>query len=266
MSSRDPLAVAVLMFDRAPLFETSVPLSVFGRDPAPRGSPRFAVRAVAADPEPLTTTGGVRLTAPYRLDALETAATVIVPTWRKPAERPPAGVLVALQAAHAGGATIVGLCLGTFVLAAAGLLDSRRAATHWAYAPALAAAYPGVEVDSSVLYVDDGDIITSAGTAAGIDACLHLVRREFGAPVASSIARRMVVPPQRSGGQAQYIDRPLPDPGTGDALGEVLSYALRHLDDPDLDVSAMAARAFLSRRIVGVAPQTYRDTFRARAA
>jgi transcriptional regulator GlxA family with amidase domain len=248
MSQRDPLTVAVLVFNRAPMFEASVPVSVFGVDRSDMGVPRFTVLAVAADPGPLTTTAGIQIVAPYGLDALETAATIVVPTWRGPAERPPRQALAALKAAHADGATVVGLCLGAFVLAAAGLLDGRRAATHWMYAPALAAAYPAVCVDSSVLFVDHGDILTSAGTAAGIDACLHLVRREFGAQIASTIARRMVVPPQRSGGQAQYIDRPLPEPGTGDPLADVLTYALQHLDDADLDVDALAVRAVMSRR------------------
>lgn len=324
MGRRDRLTVAVVLFDRAPMFESSVPISVFGYDRSDTDVPRFTVRAVAAEPGPLTTTAGIRLSAPYGLEALDGAATVIVPTWRSVRERPPQAALDALRAAHADGATVMGLCLGAFVLAAAGLLDGRRAATHWRFAPALAAAHPAVRVDPSVLFVDDGDIITSAGTAAGIDACLHLVRREFGAQVAGSIARRMVVPPQRSGGQAQYIERPLPDPETADPLGDVLAYALRHLDDPGLGVDALAARAFMSRRsfdrrfreltgssplqwllaqrimhaqrllettdlsvdavareagfasgvalrphfrrLVGVPPQTYRDTFRTRSA
>jgi transcriptional regulator GlxA family with amidase domain len=133
------------------------------------------------------------------------------------------------------------------VLAATGLLDGRRAPTHWFHAPVLAARYPKVRVDSSVLFVDDGDLITSAGTAAGIDACLYLVRRGWGARAAAVIARRMVVPPQRSGGQAQYIDHPLPDRYDGDELAEVMTYALEHLDSR-LDVNALAERAHLSRR------------------
>ncbi|MFF0247422.1 GlxA family transcriptional regulator [Streptosporangium sandarakinum] len=248
MSARDPLAVAVLMFDRAPLFETSVPISVFGGGRPGAGVPRFDVRAVACDPGPLRTSAGVTFRAPHGLEALETASTVVVPSWRIADERPPETVLGALRAAHADGAVVVGLCLGAFVLAAAGLLDGRRAATHWMFAPALAALHPEVRVDASVLFVDDGDILTSAGTAAGIDACLHLVRRRFGARAAGAIARRMVVPPQRSGGQAQYIERPLPEPETGDPLGEVLAHAIRHLDDPGLDVDALAGRAFMSRR------------------
>ncbi|WP_239108691.1 DJ-1/PfpI family protein [Microbispora siamensis] len=221
------------------------------------GVPRFDLRAVGGDPGPLTTTGGIRLTAPYGLDALADAATVVVPSWRGPAQLPPEPALAALRDAHTDGATVVGLCRGAFVLAAAGLLNGRRAATHWLYAP----AYPEVKVDATVLFVDDGDLITSAGTAAGIDACLHLVRRRFGTQVANTIARRMVVPPQRGGGQAQYIEHPLPDPDTDDPLGEILSHAIRHLDDPGLDVDSLARHAQReasergSESLVGHAPQ-----------
>ena len=248
MGKRDPLTVAVVMFDGAPMFETSVPISVFGADRTDTGVPRFTVLPVAGDPGPLTTTAGIRLEATHDLDALRSAGTVVVPSWRDPAERPPEQALAALRAAHRDGTTIVGLCLGTFVLAAAGLLEGRRAATHWMYAPVLAAAYPGISVDASALFVDDGDILTSAGTAAGIDACLHLVRRTFGAHVANAIARRMVVPPQRTGGQAQYIERPLPESDTANPLTAVLAYAMERLADEDLDVNALSAQAFMSRR------------------
>ncbi|MDF3299451.1 helix-turn-helix domain-containing protein [Streptomyces tropicalis] len=248
MGEREAQTVAVVMFDGAPMFETSVPVSVFGVDRADMGVPRFTVLPVAGDPGPLTTTAGIRLEATHDLQALDAAATIVVPSWRDPQEHPPHQVLAALRAAHRDGAIIVGLCLGTFVLAAAGLLDGRRAATHWKYAAALAHAYPRISVDASVLFVDEGDILTSAGTAAGIDACLHLVRRTFGAQTANAIARRMVVPPQRTGGQAQYIERPLPDSDTRNPLTAVLAYAMEHLADEDLDVNALASQAFMSRR------------------
>jgi transcriptional regulator GlxA family with amidase domain len=258
---RDRATVAVLMFDGAPMFETSVPISVFGVERTEGGSPAFDLLPVAADDGPLASTGGVRFEAPYGLDALDRAGIVIVPSWRDPLETPPEPVLAAVRTAHDDGALVVGLCLGAFVLAAAGLLDGRRATTHWFHAATLAARYPGVRVDPSVLFVDDGDLITSAGTAAGIDACLHVVRRTWGARAASAIARRMVVPPQRSGGQAQYIDHPLPDRHDGDDLSEVMTYALEHLD-ARLDVTTLAERAHLSRRtfdrrfraVTGVSP------------
>jgi transcriptional regulator GlxA family with amidase domain len=248
MARRDPHTVAVLMFDGAPLFETSVPISVFGNDRSDTGVPPFTVLAVAGDPGPLTTTCGIRLDAPHGLAALESAGTVVVPAWRDPGTPPPEPAVDAVRVAHRDGATIVGLCRGAFVLAAAGLLDGRRVATHWRDAPVLAAAYPQVTVDAAVLFVDDGDVLTSAGTAAGIDACLHLVRRRFGAQAANTIARRMVVPPQRSGGQAQYIEHPVPESATGDPLQAVLAHAAEHLGDGDLDIGALAARACMSRR------------------
>lgn len=248
MGTRDPRTVAVIMCDGAPMFETSVPISVFGADRTDTGVPRFTVLPVAGDPGPLTTTAGIRLEAVHDLPALDTAGTIVVPSWRDPAEVPPRRVLDALRHAHQDGATVVGLCLGTFVLAAAGLLDGRRAATHWKFADALAHAYPRISVDASVLFVDEGDILTSAGTAAGIDACLHLVRRTFGAQTANAIARRMVVPPQRTGGQAQYIERPLPERDTQEPLAAVLAYAMEHLADEELDVNALASQALMSRR------------------
>jgi transcriptional regulator GlxA family with amidase domain len=258
---RDPATVAVLMFDRAPMFEMSVPISVFGVDRAANGAPGFTLRPVAAEPGPLTSTGGIRFDAPFGLDALDGAGIVIVPAWRDPRERPPEPALRALRAAHEDGALIVGLCMGAFVLAAAGLLTGRRAATHWFFAPALADQYPDVTVDPTVLYEDDGDVITSAGTAAGIDACLHVVRRIWGASAATGIARRMVVPPQRGGNQAQYIDHPILDVPGGDDLGKAMTYALEHLDEP-LDIDSLALRAHLSRRgfdrrfraVMGISP------------
>ncbi|MFC0435207.1 GlxA family transcriptional regulator [Kutzneria buriramensis] len=259
--SRDKATVAVLMFDRAPMFETSVPISVFGVDRTSTGAPAFTLLPVAGEPGPLTTTGGVQVVPPHGLDALDRAGIVVAPSWRNTAERPPEPALRALRAAHEDGALVVGQCMGAFVLAAAGLLDGRRAATHWFHAPALAANYPLVTVDPGVLYEDDGDVITSAGTAAGIDACLHVVRRLWGASAATAIARRMIVAPQRSGGQAQYIDHPILELPDGDRLGAAMVFALEHLDEP-LEVDTLAAHAHLSRRtfdrqfraVVGISP------------
>jgi transcriptional regulator GlxA family with amidase domain len=249
------------MFDRAPMFEMSVPISVFGVDRTTEGAPPFTVLPAAGEPGPLTTSGGIQFHAPFGLDALDRAGIVIAPAWRDVRERPPEPALQALRAAHEDGALIVGLCMGAFVLAAAGLLEGRRAATHWFHAPALAAQYPGVTVDPTVLYEDDGDVITSAGTAAGIDACLHVVRKFWGAAAATAIARRMIMPPQRSGGQAQYIDHPVLDVPNGDDLGKAMTYALEHLDE-SLEIDTLALRAHLSRRafdrrfraVTGVSP------------
>jgi transcriptional regulator GlxA family with amidase domain len=255
--SRGPFTrVAVLMFDRTPLFETSVPISVFGVDRAASGAPRFELLAVAAEPGPIVSTAGIQLVAPHDLTPVADAEVVIVPGWRDPNEHPPQGAIDALNAAHERGATVVGLCLGAFVLAAAGLLDGRRVATHWLHAPALAARHPQLRVDPSVLFVDDGDVVTSAGTAAGIDACLHLVRTAHGARAATAIARRMVVAPQRVGGQAQYIEQALPESTEPDDLTDALDFALGNLRD-DLDVDDLVARSNMSRR-------TFDRRFRAR--
>ena len=247
MGRRPFRRVAVLIFDGAPLFETSVPLSVFGVDRTSTGAPAFDCWAVAGDPPPLRTTTGVQLGVDRGLDSLSEADVVVVPTWRDAGAEPPAEVLAALRVAHDRGTTVVGLCLGAFVVAAAGLLDGRRAATHWLYADRLAAAHPAVRVDSAVLFVDEGDVLTSAGTAAGIDACLHLVRTAFGARAAAAVARRMVVAPQRTGGQAQFVELPLPEHDPSGGVGPVLEQLLAHLDRP-LDVDDLAARSHLSRR------------------
>ncbi|GAA2849258.1 helix-turn-helix domain-containing protein [Streptosporangium fragile] len=239
--------VAVLLFDEIPLFEASVPIAVFGERRS--GLPEFDVRAVAAEGGPVRTDIGITLAAPHGLDAVDDAELVVVPTWRRPSGGPPPAeeALEALRRAHRRGATVVGLCLGTFVLAASGLLDGRRATTHWRYAPLLASMHPAVEVQPDVLYVDEGDVLTSAGSAGGIDLCLHLVRRTYGPRMANEIARSLVVPPHRAGGQAQYVDHPVPPPSTGDPLGETLDWALRHLDR-ELTVDMLSAHAMMSRR------------------
>lgn len=175
------------------------------------------------------------------------AGTIIVPSWRDPLESPPAALLGQLRAAHRRGARIVGLCLGSFVLAAAGLLEGRRATTHWLWAAEFARRHPGVDLDPSVLYVDEGDVLTSAGTAAGIDCCLHLLRKDCGAEAASYVARRLVVPPHRQGGQAQYIETPMPAVRAGDRFTQALEWAAGHLDRPH-DLDSLASRAAMSRR------------------
>ncbi|GAB3238831.1 helix-turn-helix domain-containing protein [Glycomyces halotolerans] len=237
--------VTVVLFDGGAMFEAAVPISVFGA--RRRTWPRFDLR-VAAETDTVSTTAGVTLTAPHGLEAVGDAEVVIVPTYPEDLDREPSGkVLDALRAAHEAGAVVVGLCLGAFVLAAAGLLDGRRATTHWHRAPLLAERFPAVRVLEHELYVDEGDVLTSAGSAAGIDLCLHLIRRSFGADAAADLARAMVVPPHRSGGQAQYIDRPVPAVDRADPLAEALDWALANLDRP-LSVDDLAARAAMSRR------------------
>ncbi|MFJ2261905.1 helix-turn-helix domain-containing protein [Streptomyces sp. NPDC087844] len=239
--------VAVLLFSGGPIFESSIPLSVFGIDRQDAGVPRYRLLVCAGEDGPLRTTGGLELTAPNGLEAISRAGTVVVPAWRSITSPPPEEALDALRRAHEEGARIVGLCTGAFVLAAAGLLDGRPATTHWMYAPTLAKRYPSVHVDPRELFVDDGDVLTSAGTAAGIDLCLHIVRTDHGNEAAGALARRLVVPPRRSGGQERYLDRSLPEEIGADPLAEVVAWALEHLHE-QFDVETLAARAYMSRR------------------
>ena len=177
------------------------------------------------------------------------ADVLIVPSWRDPEERPSAPMVNAVREAYERGATVVGLCLGAFVLAEAGILDGHRAATHWSAVDAFSQRYPRVKLMPDVLYMDSGDgrLVTSAGTAAGLDCCLHLVRRWHGAEVANRIARRLVVAPHRQGGQAQYIEQPLHDAPGGDRLSDLLNWVAANLAEPHT-LDSLAERAAMSRR------------------
>lgn len=238
--------IAVVAFDRISPFHLSVPCLVFERQPG-TGMPAFELRVCAAEAGPLRTEAGFAIQAEHGLEGLAGADTVIVPSWRSVEEPAPADLRDALRQAHGRGARLVGLCLGTFVLADAGLLDRRPATTHWAALDAFAKRHPQVRLQPDVLYVDDGDVLTSAGTAAGIDCCLHLVRRHHGAEVANRIARRLVVAPHRQGGQTQYIEQPIAASQGDERLGEALAWAMAHLDQP-IAVDTLAARALMSRR------------------
>ncbi|WGS49254.1 helix-turn-helix domain-containing protein [Paraburkholderia sp. D15] len=251
-SAPSPLAaprhvVAVIAFDRISPFHLSVPCVVFGEDRGAGGLPEFDFRVCAAEPGTLTTTAGFSIAVTHGLDALDDADTIIVPSWRDPDETPPAALLAALRAAHQRGAQLVGLCLGSFVLAAAGLLDGRPASTHWAWADDFARRYPRVRLDPDVLYVDDGNVLTSAGTAAGLDCCLHVLRKLYGAETANYVARRLVVSPHRQGGQAQYVQQPMPPNPRGDRLSGLLDWVTGHLDIAHT-LDSLAERALMSRR------------------
>jgi len=240
-----PHAIAVVAFDRISPFHLSTPCVVFGdRHP---GVPTFDFTVCAAEPGPLTTTAGFSLVVAQGLEVLTRADTIIVPSWRNPSERPPEALLDALEAAHRRGARIVGLCLGAYVLAEAGLLDGRAATTHWAYAEDFARRYPKVRVDADVLYLEDGQLLTSAGTAAAIDCCLHLLRQQLGAEIANGVARRLVVPPHRQGGQAQFVEQPVA-PNAGDVrLSGLLDWVRAHLDESHT-LDSLASRAVMTRR------------------
>jgi transcriptional regulator GlxA family with amidase domain len=239
--------VAVLAFEDAPAFEIGVVAEVFGMDRRADGLPWFDFALCAGQPAPLRTSSGFHIDTSYGLERLASADLIAIPGWRHPGEPPPGEALEALRAAHSRGARIMSVCSGAFVLAATGLLDGRRATTHWRYVSLLAEMFPQIDVSPDVLYVDEGDVLTSAGTAAGIDLCLHIMRSEFGADVANRIARRMVVPPHREGGQAQFIETPMPDDRRDDALGGALAWALSHLDE-EISIEVLAARAHMSPR------------------
>lgn len=239
--------IAVIAFNRISPFHLSVPCAVFGEDRRDAGVPRFEVLVCGVEKGAVTTNAGFSLTGLHRLSAVERAGIVIVPSWRDTNELPPPSLLTALRQAAERGVILVGLCLGSYVLAAAGLLDNRRATTHWHWANDLADRYPLVQVDRNVLYVDEGRVITSAGGAAGIDCCLHLLRRLHGAEIASRVARRLVVPPHRQGGQAQYIELPLMQTPAVDRFTEMLEWVQERLNEPHT-LDAMAARACMSRR------------------
>jgi AraC family transcriptional regulator, transcriptional activator FtrA len=229
-------SVVLALYEGAMLFEAATAVEVFGTE-------RYDLTVCG----PLAAGLGAlaRVATTDGFDAVPGAHTVVVPSCHDVNREPPADVVAALRAAHANGARIVALCTGAFVLAAAGLLAGRRVTTHWGHADALARRHPDVEVDPGVLYVDDGQILTSAGKAACMDLCLHVVRTDHGAAAANTLARRLVVPPHRSGGQAQFITAPAPV--AGNPLEDLMRWAVEHLHEP-LTVRQLAARAGMSSR------------------
>ncbi|RKP51829.1 helix-turn-helix domain-containing protein [Pararobbsia silviterrae] len=236
---------AVVAFDQMSPFHLSVPCITLG-DQVP-GEPAHTLKVCAAEPGPLRTTAGFEIVARHGIAALRTADTIIVPTWRDPAERPPARLLRELVAAHRRGAQLVGLCLGAYVLAAAGLLDGRKATTHWAYASDFASRYPSVALLPDVLYVEDGTILTSAGSAAGIDCCLHMLRQRYGSEAANKVARRLVVSPHRQGGQTQFVELPIPSTPKDSKLTAMLDWIRANLAQTHT-LDALAERSHMSRR------------------
>ncbi|WP_406440387.1 helix-turn-helix domain-containing protein [Streptomyces sp. NBC_00631] len=240
--------VATVLLDGVHPFELGVVCEVFGLDRSDEGLPVYDFAVVSAEGPALGThVPGLTVSTPYGLDRLEEADLIAVPASDANVARDyPPELLDALRRAVDRGARVLSVCSGVFVLGAAGLLDGRRCAVHWRHAELLARRYPRTRVEPDVLYVDEDPVITSAGTSAGIDACLHIVRKEQGPEVARKIARRMVVPPHRDGGQAQYIERPLPE-GPCDTVGEVLAWMTEHLDE-EVTVEQLAARALMAPR------------------
>jgi transcriptional regulator GlxA family with amidase domain len=249
--------VAAVAFDDFPPFELSVACEVFGFDRSDLGVPWYRFMVCAVEGRPVKSEAGLEVHTPYGLDDLRRADTIVVPSdyHGSPDDYPK--LLDALRAAHRRGARVMSFCTGAFVLGDAGLLDGRRATTHWAHADEFAARFPAVKLDPGVLYVDEGNILTSAGTAAGIDLCLHVVRMDFGADVANAVARRMVVPPHRDGGQAQYVDDPMPDGPGADLFGDTMAWLQEHLAE-SITVEDLARRSAMS-------PRTFARRFRATA-
>src|ERR1700729_2643232 len=258
--------VAVVVLDGFGPFELGVLCEVFGTDRTDDGLPGYDFAVVAGEPGPLRSGTGFSLETEFGLDRLESADLIAVPAacdaraeqadWPEP-------LLGALRRAAGRGAWVLSVCTGAFVLGAAGLLDGRGCTTHWRHAGVLARMYPAAKVDPAVLYVEDGRVISSAGTAAGIDACLYLVRKEQGSRVANAIARRMVVPPHRDGGQAQYVDQPVAGPAC-DTLSEIIEWMQRNLDrqltvEQLASLAAMSPRTFARRfvRETGTTPQRW---------
>lgn len=239
--------VAIVAFDNISSFQLSVPCTVFAGLRTPGEPKYFNLQVCTAEEKLLRSSDGFSIVTENNLDGLESANIVVVPTWRDPAEIPPQALLNALRAAYQQGATLVGLCLGTYVLAAAGLLENRPATTHWMWADDLAKRYPSINVKPDVLYVDDGDIVTSAGVAAGIDCCLHILRRYHGSEAATRVARRMVVPPHRQGGQSQYIEQPVRGTTAPDKFSQMLEWVQANLDKPH-SIESLASRIIMSRR------------------
>ena len=247
-SNRTVVAVA---YDGLCAFEFGVAAELFGLPRPEMGDDWYEFEVVSPDPGPLQMLGGITLSASTDLGRIASAGTVVLPGWRDPCERPPEPLLEALRAAHENGARLMSICSGVFVLAATGLLDRRTATTHWRYTEHLQREYPEIDVQPDVLYVDNGSVLTSAGSAAGLDLGLHLIRRDFGPEAANLVARRLVVAPHRDGGQAQFISHPVSFEDDTSLVGTT-SWAIERLDQPltvaDLaDHAAMTPRTFARR-------------------
>ncbi|AOE42679.1 AraC family transcriptional regulator (plasmid) [Pantoea agglomerans] len=239
------LRVAVLATAGFSPFHFSVPCILFGSAlPQPD---LFHVDICALKPGPVISEMGLSITVEQGLDPLDQAEIIIVPYWHNPAEKPAQALLDKLVAAWQRGAEVVGLCLGTYVLAYAGLLDQHRAATHWEFERDFSERFPQVHLDSNALYTRDNRLITSAGTAAGIDCCLDIIRHHYGSAMANRVARRMVVPPYREGGQAQFIERPVPETTRDSKINALLASLRQNLDQPQ-DLDSLSRTLSMSRR------------------
>ncbi|WP_255616498.1 transcriptional regulator FtrA [Microvirga puerhi] len=251
----NPLVVA-LAYDRLCTFEFGIAVEVFGLPRPEMGTDWYRFAVCAVDPGPLRAIGGFHVSADGGLDLLDEAHTIIVPGWRGALSEPvPPELIAYLRRAHERGARLMSICSGVFVLAAGGFLSGRRATTHWRYAQILAEAYPDIRVEPDVLYVDEGSVLTSAGSAAGIDLCLHVVRHDYGPEIANRIARRLVVPPHREGGQSQFVERPVPPTREGLRLGPLFDRMRERLAQ-EQSIAMLAGE-------VGMSPRTFLRRFKA---
>lgn len=247
--------VAVIAYQNISPFELSVAAEVFGLQRPELGVEWYRFMVVAASPPPIQTKIGFSIDTPHGLRDLRKADTIIIPSW-DPVERPvPEPLAVELQRAYRRGTRMMSFCSGAFALAGAGILDGRRATTHWMFAQRFQELHPQVHLNPGVLYVDDGQVLTSAGTSAAIDLSLYVVRQDYGADIANMVARRMVVPPHRDGGQAQFVSQPLPPPKDPEPFAATLEWMVEHIDQ-ELPVDKMAKRAHMS-------PRTFARRFRA---
>lgn len=258
------MRIAVHAFDGIPTFHLAAPLLVFGELSRLGVADDWETTVWTEDGLPVRTAEGALIDSVADATAVSRSDLVVFPSW--PLELPnlDSALIDVVRAAHGRGAHIAGLCLGAFVVAASGVLDGRTAVTHWAAAQDLAEQYPSVRVDAGALYIDHGDVLTSAGTASAVDACLHVVRRHLGAAAASTVARHLVVAPHREGGQAQYIERPIPGTGVAGTIGDTIEWALANLDQA-LSLDDLAEHACMSRRnfsrrfreVTGCSPGTW---------
>lgn len=241
-----PHLVVALAYDRLCTFEFGCAVELFALPRPELGVDWYRFAVCASEPGPVRAAGGIKVQAPYRLALMDRADTIVIPGWRDPDETPPEPLLKKLRAAHRRGARLCSICSGVFVLAAAGVLDGATVTTHWRYAERLQARYPALRVNPDALYVDAGRIVTSAGSAAGLDMLMHLVRRDHGSAIANRVAQRLVLPPHRDGGQAQFVPRPLPSVG-GDRLAKLIDWMRAHAGQPHT-LASLAARAAMSPR------------------
>jgi AraC family transcriptional regulator, transcriptional activator FtrA len=239
--------VSVLAYEGMSVFEVGIVTEVFGLPRPEFDVPWYELTICAEQPGPVRVIGGASLHTSHGLDTFAAAQTVIVPGVPDVTADPSPELVAALRHAHRRRARIMSICSGAFALAGAGLLDGRRATTHWRYAQRFRQRYPAIDVDPDVLYIDDGVVLTSAGSAAGLDLCLHVVRRDFGAAIANAVARRLVIQPHRDGGQAQFIEAPVTTDPADDRVAASMAWALAHLAEA-ITVDTLAGRAHMSPR------------------